>query len=422
MKIEVSSININSVIVEGRHRKDLGDIQSLANSIKEIGLLHPIVICKGKLVAGERRLAAFKLLNSEGGRDYIQIPAHYAENFEQAAQLLKAEHDENICRKDFTPSEAYSLGQLLEPIERAEAQERESQGRPKEGRENFTTLSKGKTADKVGAAVGMSGKTYSKVKDVMEYALEMKMPELVTLMDEQSVDAANKEMKAGKRAAEREQKLKNAPTETKYIGNFETGNLYVADVTTGEFVSSLPSESIDLIVTDPPWDKDALRCYKAAEQIAMRVLKPGKLMAIYAGKMFLPEIYKILLAHELEYVWEFCVFQPDSNDKIQKHHLFSAWRPVILVRKKGGKIEMPWIPDAIKSTRDKRYHEWGQGIEMVERLVNAYSQPNEIVLDPFIGGASVPYVAKNSKRQYIGFDISAETIRLGLLRMNETTI
>ena len=28
----------------GRHRKDLGDIRSLARSIQEIGLLHPVVI------------------------------------------------------------------------------------------------------------------------------------------------------------------------------------------------------------------------------------------------------------------------------------------------------------------------------------------------------------------------------------------
>jgi hypothetical protein len=260
MKIETGSVNINSVIVEGRHRKDLGNIQSLANSIKEIGLLHPIVICNGKLVAGERRLAAFKLLAQEkgNGHQYIYIPANHAENFEQAAQLLKAEHDENICRKDFSPSEAYALGQLLEPIERAEASERQKAGT--DLGEIFPKVVKGRTADKVGAAIGMSGKTYSKVKDVMEYALEMKIPELVTLMDDQSVDAANKEMKAGKRAAEREQKLKNAPTETRYVGNFETGNLYVADVTTSKFVASLPEESVDLIVTDPPWDKDALRC------------------------------------------------------------------------------------------------------------------------------------------------------------------
>ena len=197
MKIEVSSININSVIVEGRHRRDLGDIQSLADSIRKIGLLHPIVICKGKLVAGERRLAAFKLLAEEkgNGHKYIYIPAHYAENFEQAAQLLKAEHDENICRKDFAPSEAYAIGQLLEPIERAEAEERRSTLNNAETAEgNFPQAKKGKTADKVGAAVGMSGKTYSKVKDVMLYAAEMNMPELVTLMDEQSVDAASKQI------------------------------------------------------------------------------------------------------------------------------------------------------------------------------------------------------------------------------------
>ena len=47
----------------GRHRKDLGDIASLAESIATIGLLHPIVIkTDGTLIAGERRIEACKLL------------------------------------------------------------------------------------------------------------------------------------------------------------------------------------------------------------------------------------------------------------------------------------------------------------------------------------------------------------------------
>jgi ParB family transcriptional regulator, chromosome partitioning protein len=42
-----------------RHRRELGDIEMLAASIDDIGLLHPIIIDEGgKLLAGARRLAA----------------------------------------------------------------------------------------------------------------------------------------------------------------------------------------------------------------------------------------------------------------------------------------------------------------------------------------------------------------------------
>jgi ParB-like chromosome segregation protein Spo0J len=54
---------ISSIVIGKRHRTDLGDIDALARSIAEVGLLHPIVIrADGKLVAGERRLEACKRL------------------------------------------------------------------------------------------------------------------------------------------------------------------------------------------------------------------------------------------------------------------------------------------------------------------------------------------------------------------------
>ena len=54
---------INKIKVRNCFRKSLGDIDSLARSIEEVGLLHPIVVRPdGRLIAGERRLAACKKL------------------------------------------------------------------------------------------------------------------------------------------------------------------------------------------------------------------------------------------------------------------------------------------------------------------------------------------------------------------------
>jgi ParB family transcriptional regulator, chromosome partitioning protein len=56
---------ISSIKVRERHRKDMGDIPAFAASIQELGcLLQPIVVTKdGRLVAGHRRLQAFKYLD-----------------------------------------------------------------------------------------------------------------------------------------------------------------------------------------------------------------------------------------------------------------------------------------------------------------------------------------------------------------------
>jgi ParB family transcriptional regulator, chromosome partitioning protein len=54
---------IAEIMIGDRHRHDMGDIEGLAASISDIGLLHPIVIRgDGLLLAGRRRLEACRLL------------------------------------------------------------------------------------------------------------------------------------------------------------------------------------------------------------------------------------------------------------------------------------------------------------------------------------------------------------------------
>jgi ParB family chromosome partitioning protein len=59
----MSAMPVSAIIIGERHRKDMGDLASLARSIRDIGLLHPIVVSQdGLLLAGGRRLEACKML------------------------------------------------------------------------------------------------------------------------------------------------------------------------------------------------------------------------------------------------------------------------------------------------------------------------------------------------------------------------
>jgi hypothetical protein len=90
-----------------------------------------------------------------------------------ALLLLKAERDENVCRKDFTTLEAVGMGGRLEEFEEREAKKRQKEhggtapGRPKDTSGKLPEVSTGRTRDKVAAAIGMSGKTYEKAKAVV---------------------------------------------------------------------------------------------------------------------------------------------------------------------------------------------------------------------------------------------------------------
>lgn len=158
-------IPIASIVIGERHRADLGDVCSLAKSIAEIGLLQPIVVTPDyRLIAGERRIAAFRQLGREA------IPA----NVVDLDAIVRGEWAENAERKPFTPSEAVAIGHALEERERAKAREREQSGLKRgteaPASESFPSGERGRTNDIVGGMLGMSGTTYSHAKTVVRAA------------------------------------------------------------------------------------------------------------------------------------------------------------------------------------------------------------------------------------------------------------
>lgn len=156
---------ISDIVIGERFRKDLGDIQSLAESIREVGLLHPVVITRdGMLVAGQRRIEACKALGWE------KVPVTVVDLHD----ILRGEHDENVARKDFLPSEAVAIYRAMKPIEEAAARERHvAQAKANLGvadAGNFPASEKGRVREKVARYVGVSDRTLEKAAKVVEAA------------------------------------------------------------------------------------------------------------------------------------------------------------------------------------------------------------------------------------------------------------
>lgn len=181
----VRDILLTDVRIGNRHRKDLGDIGELAKSIEDIGLLHPIVVLPDfTLVAGERRLAAFRQLGQE------TIPARIIDTLADSAAVLRAERDENTARKDLTPLEMDSIAQALLP-EAQQAAEQRRLSRLKKGDEISRSgiipeREKGEAIDQVAAVVGVSGKTLKRIREVVEKG----SPELIQAMDKGEISIA----------------------------------------------------------------------------------------------------------------------------------------------------------------------------------------------------------------------------------------
>lgn len=122
----METVNIDEVLIENRLRKDLGDIEQLAKSISDNGLIQPIILTWFpendlkiiKLVAGHRRYTALKKL----GILELQHGVHFLWREDLADDEYRrtaVELEENLRRKQMTWSEEV-LGKqkLLETYQR----------------------------------------------------------------------------------------------------------------------------------------------------------------------------------------------------------------------------------------------------------------------------------------------------------------
>jgi DNA modification methylase len=90
-------INISEIKISARIRKELRDIDDLAESIREIGLIQPIIITKdNELIAGHRRFLACKKLGFKS-ISCVKI------NPNDELHKLDMELAENVKRDDFNP-------------------------------------------------------------------------------------------------------------------------------------------------------------------------------------------------------------------------------------------------------------------------------------------------------------------------------
>lgn len=103
-------VSIDSIVVQKRIRKDLGNLEPLQDSLKRYGLLNPITInSKNELIAGERRLEAAKALG------WTQIQAVVVDPPDEITQL-ELEIEENTQRMPFTDEELLAGYTKLEKL------------------------------------------------------------------------------------------------------------------------------------------------------------------------------------------------------------------------------------------------------------------------------------------------------------------
>lgn len=225
-----------------------------------------------------------------------------------------------------------------------------------------------------------------------------------------------------------------------------------------DYLSSIPDNSVDLVLTDPPyfigydggkgWDKqwkteqEYLQWCRKWTHECVRVLKPQRMLIVWGTlktDTFLKYKLNCLSSHpdlspQQEIIWSYNWGGRTKYNFGRKHEyawcyskgstfLFNADDVKIERRTKnnfrtGEASETGTIPTAVwqinNHTTSKDFINWHpttKNLLVLERMIRAYTNPGDIVLDIFMGSGSTAVASYRCGRNCIGCEINPEYYR-----------
>lgn len=217
-----------------------------------------------------------------------------------------------------------------------------------------------------------------------------------------------------------------------------------------EVLKSMPSESIDLIVTDPPYKTTSrgnagnsggmlqkeinkkgqvfnfndIDCEKYASEF-YRVLKDGSHCYIMTNHINLIHILNTFTANGFHFIKSLIW---DKGNKIMGQYYMSQFEYILFFRKgKGIKINNCGTSDILsvpnkklKDTNGKNLHDTEKPVDLMKILIENSSAENELVLDPFMGIGSTGVACINTNRNFIGIELDEHYFNIAKQRIEET--
>ena len=429
----LKELKISDIKVGNRHRKDMGDLTSLADSLKEEGLLQPIGVTeKLELVFGERRLRAH--------RDILKKKTILA-RIVDVRSIIAGEYAENEVRKDFTPSERVQIAKAIE------RQLPSRNGVPK-ARQKIDKLRGQRTDNYVAGRAGFGNhQTYRQAAKVvlngtakLIHAMDSGRvsisaasiladvdayeQEAVLELDEKAILRAAKEIRQRQTAARNHQQHES---ESAALGKLNGKK-------TWKITADQKVVPCDLLIADPPygitkepWEPDDLEAFTrkwcnkwsacGADFIAIFWSQEN----LWHGRQWFDEslqgyAFQQMLVWHINNAWS-----PKSKRRFKE-----SWEPIFLYRRIGSTRQVlpngkAWgdglhnldcfvapVPEGNYTGEELKQHPCQKPVPVMRWLIHALTEPVEMVVSPFCGVAPCGIASTQLGRPYHGIDISAK--------------
>lgn len=399
------------LIAEGRGRKEFRNLDKLMDSISRLGVIHPLVVKPRsdgmfELIAGERRYRALCLLGRK------EFPITLKEDI-SPTEMKEIELEENLCREDLQWDEQCELLRQLDELKR-----------------------KSNPGWEQGDTASLTGSSPPAVSRDISLARQMKeRPDLADRIRHLPKNVASRKIEQFKEQ-ERLQRLEDKGLLEK------TSSLHLGDAI--EYLKTLPDESVDLIVTDPPYgigeiERERGKSRGTIQTFLSEVAKSDNLnkeKVMWLLRDTLPEMIRVLKPSGHFYIFFDIPLYQGMVDLLAP---LDCWvDPVPLIWDKGrpsapfrGFTYMPCYEPILfghKMPREKmlispskkillftetdakemKKHPFQKPQCILKYLIEQSSNIGDVVLDPFAGSGSTLIAAKRSGRSGIGSELNKD--------------
>lgn len=233
------------------------------------------------------------------------------------------------------------------------------------------------------------------------------------------------------------------------LGPFSPDTLCHGDAL--DLLPRLPSHSIDLLVTDPPFAIDfraqRLNYHRTGSNVlegyreipagdyadfstrwieeAFRVLSPAGSLYVFSGWNRLKEVLCSLddagftTINHLIWKYQFGVFTRKKYVTSHYHILFAVKDPRRYTFNKVDHYpEDVWVINR-EYWKGRKKTPTKLPYQLVERILSFSSNPGDMVLDPFLGSGTVALVSRDMGRHFLGFEVVDEYYAFALERLQK---
>lgn len=415
-----NEIFLSEIDESSRVREDYGDLTSLVFSIKEFGLIQPIVVTwddnRWRLLAGGRRLRALQKLGRQSiihGKEILVREELYNsedKNIQYIRQSIELE--ENLKRKDMTwPEQVEGKRRLLTLMQ-------ERFGTRAAGGSTRAEISGSATpeqtgyslrmlADQLGESAAMTSKDI-KLAEMLEF-----IPQLA---DVETKTAALRKLETMLAVIEMKNQAKPADAGKPY-------KLYRGDVLVN--IHELADESVDLICTDLPFGTNisqmshhegGIGYSDSREEVielinqlmveAFRILRSNRYAVFFFGFNYYPQLVDILQmagfqVNKVPFVW----YKGTRSTEDPNSRYGNSYDPALVCMKGAAKFIKPGQPNYLQATPlTNKIQVAQQPIEVPSRFITDMTAENAVVADLTAGTGTTGEAALRLKRYPILFE------------------